>query len=164
MLSSSATTRRIRRALVVCALVAGVAAMHHVGTATPDSEVAPPTAVAGAAAHSLVDLAAAPSGPAGHHHPAVEHADGSASAAAPSTTGHVPGHGATGPGYDLLHLCLAVAVSAVLALLGWLLVRGGTLRWVVGRWTSASLRRPLVRPPWVVPGRALLLSVCVLRT
>jgi hypothetical protein len=164
MRSSSAMTRRIRRALVVCALVAGVAAMHHVGTATPDAEVAAPTAVAGAAVHSLADVAAAPSGAAAHYHPAAERAAGAAVAAGPTTTGHVPGHGATGPGYDLLHLCLAVAVSAVLALLGLLLVRHGTLRWIVGRWTSALLRRPLFRPPRAVPGRALLLSVCVMRT
>jgi hypothetical protein len=171
MVRGSAVARRIRRALVVCALVAGVAAMHHVGTATPDVATAPPTAVAAAAVHSLVDAGGLSTGAVTDHHAGAEpaRATGPAAAAPAATTAghpadHAATHGPTGAGHDLLHLCLAVVVSAALALLGWLLVRHGVLRWVVRRWSGALPGRALLRPPRAVLGRSLLLSVCVMRT
>lgn len=167
---SSATGRRIRRALVVCALIAGIAVMHHVGKAIPGLEAAPATAVAAAVGHILVDPAVASTG-GGHNHPGAESAQtGGAAAIAASAppagqgAGHDAGHGTTGASHDLLHLCLAVVVSAALALLGWWLARRAAPRRIVGRWNGVRRWPPLVRPPRVLTGRLVLLSVCVMRT
>jgi hypothetical protein len=164
MLRGSAATRRLRRLFVVSALTAGVAVMHHVGTASPDADTAPPTAVVTAASHILADsgggsTSAAADGPA--HSRSTGPA---AAAAAPVPAGHAADHGTAGWAHDLLHLCLAVVVSAALALLGRLLVQRGALLWIVARWTGVPCRPSMVRPPQVRPGRALLLSVCVMRT
>lgn len=135
MLTTRVVTRRVMRMLAACALLAGVVAMHHVATASPGE----------AAAVAAVEDA----GPAAAHHGA----------------GHSDPFGVGGAGHadDLLHLCVAVAVSAVLVALGWLPARRRVL-YRVGWPRSWVHRQPRPRSPRVLSGAALLTSLCVMRT
>lgn len=143
------------RTLPVFALVAGIAVMHQAGAAAADVPALPGApGTTEAAPHAAAEAAGLDSHGSAHGHSAGP---------AGYSAAHQDAAGG-GAAHDVLHLCLAVVLSAALALLGWLLVRHGVL-WLIPRlWAAASRRPPVGRPPRAVPGSVLLISLCVMRT
>lgn len=128
-------SRQIRRLLLICALIGGVAFMHHVGaphtTTAPDRPAAAALTVANTGGHE------ATSATHGHAGGLVE-TDGIAA-------GHTDDEASAGA-HDLLHLCMAVVVSALLVLLGWSLIWTGVLWWFNRPSADLCRSRPLMRP------------------
>ncbi|HEX6338580.1 MAG TPA: hypothetical protein VFZ85_16615 [Jiangellaceae bacterium] len=88
--------------------------------------------------------------------------------AAASPSAHAP-DGPTGPvdrsgGHDVLHLCIAVAAGAALLFAAWLLARRRPLARISGTRPRVVVRHGVLRPPRILAGYPLLLSLCVMRT
>lgn len=125
----------ITRLAVLCALVFGVLAMHHVTTGTIG-----PTAPAESAHHSSEHT-----GPTG---------DASGDAPAPSPGGH---HGG-------FHMCLAVLLAAtVLTITAWLLVRTARARPMRARRAAGPAAHAGRAPPFAPTTSVFLSSLCILR-
>ncbi|WP_086838391.1 DUF6153 family protein [Amycolatopsis kentuckyensis] len=129
---------KVQQVLLLCALALGVVAMHHVGMAN---------AAGATAMHAMAD-------------------PGPQVAGAPMETGsgeHDPG--LPGGLHDVLHLCLAVLCAAGALLLA-VVVFLGASRCTVNHRRNGSRGSPgpgRGRPP-DRGGRAILTSLCVLRT
>ena len=131
--------RRTWQFLLLCALSLSVIGMHHV----PLSPHCAPGVSMSAGTHAGSTSVSEATGPAVATMPDAQ----------PSS----------GPGHDMLHLCLAVRWAASgLLILAWLLLAVGT-----GATNLAATRLLWTRRVWRPPGaagRSLLTSLCVLRT
>ncbi|QBJ97818.1 hypothetical protein ERC79_19130 [Rhodococcus sp. ABRD24] len=132
----------LTRLAALCALVFGVLAMHHVTTET----------LTGVGAGMGVDAADTAS-LRQHHGPDQISSSGADPEPAPV---HPPEH-------NSFHMCLAVLLTATLALVVWLLLWTGREQRVRRHRTAGRAGRAGRGPPFAVPTSVFLSLLCVLR-